>query len=126
LRKALQKARFILFDGYFWTRNNFLHASEFLYCYRDVIESCVILPGYTGELLIKPRRATDRPSNVVSSSELRSTYTASYYLQDCGEFDAYKLDKGFSLSDPRLRAVADVADLSPVGRAIDLGCAAEN
>lgn len=122
LRKALQKARRVLFDGYFWTRNNFLHASEFLYGHHDVIESCMILPGYAGELLITPRRTADRPGRVASSKEIRSAYTESYYLHHCGGFDGYNLDKGLSLSDPRLRAVADLAELAPVGRAIDLGC----
>jgi SAM-dependent methyltransferase len=122
LKNALQQARHILFDGYFWTRNNFLNVSEFLFCHREVIESCVILPGYAGELLITPRTAYDRPSKVSSSGELKSLYTSSYYLEDCGGFEEYKHDKGLSLSNSRLRAVSDLADLAPVGRAIDLGC----
>jgi 2-polyprenyl-3-methyl-5-hydroxy-6-metoxy-1,4-benzoquinol methylase len=122
LRKALPKARHILFDGYFWNRTNFQHVSEFLYCHRDVIESCVILPGYAGELIITPRRVADTTGRVSSSNELRSAYTASYYLQDCGGFEEYKRDKGLSLGDLRLRAVADLAELAPIGRALDLGC----
>lgn len=123
LRKALGKTRHILFDGYFWSRNNFLHVSEFLYCHRDVIESCVIIPGYAGELLITPRwGVADQHNKVASSSELKSAYTASYYLQDCGGFEAYNWDKGFTLVDRRLRAVADLVELAPIGRALDLGC----
>ncbi len=122
LRKALRSARHILVDGFFWTRGNFLHVSDFLYTYRDLIESCIILPGYAGELLITPRPAAEEQTQVSSSSELRSAYTASYYLQDCGGYDAFKRDKGLSLSDCRLRTMADLAELAPVGRALDLGC----
>jgi len=122
LLKALPKGTHILFDGYFWTRTNFQHVSEFLYCHRDVIESCVILPGYAGELLITPRPIAPTPGRPSTSRDLRSTYTASYYLGDCGGFEEYKRDKGLSLGDWRLRAVADLAELPPVGRALDLGC----
>ncbi|HLJ45641.1 MAG TPA: methyltransferase domain-containing protein [Bryobacteraceae bacterium] len=122
LRKALRQTRHILVDGFFWTRNNFLHVSDFLYCYRAAIESCLILPGYAGELLITLLPAAEAPSRVSNSGEIRSAYTASYYLQDCGGFEAYKRDKGLSLSDWRLRTVADLAELSPIGLALDLGC----
>jgi SAM-dependent methyltransferase len=122
LRKALRQAKHILVDGYFGGRENFLDVSEFLYCNRDVIESCVILPGDTGELLFTPRPAADTPSHVTDSGEIRSSYTTAYYLQDCGGYDAYKRDKGLSLADSRLRAVADLTEAAPVGRAIDLCC----
>jgi SAM-dependent methyltransferase len=121
LRKALQKGRYILFDGYFWTRTNFQHASEFVYCYRDLIESCLTLHGYAGELLIT-RRTTEMPHRASSSNELKSAYTASYYLQQHEGSDEYKRDKGFSLHHARLRTMADLAELAPVGRALDLGC----
>ena len=122
LLKALPKGRHILFDGYFWTRTNFQHVSEFLYCHRDVIESCVILPGYAGELLITPRQVAGTSSRASTSLDLRSAYTDSYYLGDCGGFEEYKRDRGLSLGDWRLRAVADLAELAPIGRALDLGC----
>jgi 2-polyprenyl-3-methyl-5-hydroxy-6-metoxy-1,4-benzoquinol methylase len=124
LLKALPKGRHILFDGYFWTRTNFQHVSEFLYCHRDVIESYVILPGYAGELLITPRQrqVLGTSGRASTSLDLRSAYTAGYYLADCGGFEEYKRDKGLSLGDWRLRAVADLAELAPIGRALDLGC----
>jgi SAM-dependent methyltransferase len=122
LRKALGRAKYILVDGFFWTRENFLHVSEFLWRYRDVLESIVVIPGYAGELLITPLRIQPPDGPVANSAVLRPTYTESYYLQDCGGFDGYKNDKGLHLSDWRLRSVADLADLAPVGRAVDLGC----
>jgi 2-polyprenyl-3-methyl-5-hydroxy-6-metoxy-1,4-benzoquinol methylase len=122
LLKALPKGSHILFDGYFWTRTNFLHASEFLYCHRDVIDSCVIIPGYGGELLITPRRVVCTIGRAATSHDLRSAYTASFYLRHCGGSEEYKRDKGLSLGDWRLRAVADLAELASIGRALDLGC----
>jgi 2-polyprenyl-3-methyl-5-hydroxy-6-metoxy-1,4-benzoquinol methylase len=122
LRKALWQAQQILVDGFFGTRDKFLNVSEFLYCYRDVIESIEVIPGYTGELLITPRRMSEEPRAVSTSGELKEAYTSSYYLMDCGGFNTYKRDSGFSLGDRRLRAVADLAESAPVGRALDLGC----
>jgi SAM-dependent methyltransferase len=122
LTKALHKARYILFDGYFWNRTNFLHVSEFLYSNRDIIASYVIIPGYAGELLITPQPATTLPGSVRSSRELRSVYTTAYYLRDCGGWETYKRDQGGSLGDQRLRAIGDLTELAPLGRAIDLGC----
>lgn len=122
LIKALAKGRHILVDGYFWTRTNFLHISEFLYCHRDAIESCVIIPGYGGELLITPRMTAGTPDRAATSRDLRSAYTASYYLTVCKGSEEYKRDRGLSLADSRLRAVADLAELAPIGRALDLGC----
>ncbi|MEO8597397.1 MAG: methyltransferase domain-containing protein [Candidatus Solibacter sp.] len=112
LRLALPKARHILLDGFFWTRTNFQHVSEFLYRERESIESAVIIPGYAGELIITPRRA----------APVGEGFTKAYFLDGAAGAEDYKRDKGFSLSDARLRAVADLAEAAPVGRAVDLGC----
>lgn len=122
LENALKKGRHILVDGYFRNRGKFLHISEFLYHYRDLVESYLIIPGYAGVLLIKPRPAAQIRCGVSSSGELKAAYTAPYYLEDCGGFDAYKRDRGFTLGDGRLQAVAHLAELAPIGRALDLGC----
>jgi len=122
LEHALKKGRHILVDGYFWSRDNFLHISEFLYRHRDLIESYLVIPGYAGELLIKPDPAAQTQCQGASSGELKAAYTTPYYMRDCGGFDAYKRDTGLTLTDGRLRAVADLAGLAPVGRALDLGC----
>jgi SAM-dependent methyltransferase len=122
LRKALGQARHVLVDGYFSSRDHFLNTTEVVYRYRDLIESCILIPGYAGELLIAPRAVAAPLNQVSGSADLKETYTASYYLQDCGGFDAYKRDKGLSLSDWRLQAVAALAEIAPVGRAVDLGC----
>ena len=122
LRKAMRQAKYILVDGYFWTRDNFLHVSEFLHKYRDLIESYMVIPGYAGELLITPKVGLNLADTSNNSQELKHTYTSSYYLSDCGGFDAYKRDKGMSMSDGRLGAVGSLAEAVPPGRALDLGC----
>jgi SAM-dependent methyltransferase len=121
LKKALRQAKYVLVDGYFWTRDNFLHMSEFLFRYRDLIESCIIIPGYAGELLITPALFTDVPAHAENSSDLRSAYDKSYYLRDCGGFDAFKRDASGVPLDARLKSVADLVQIAPVGRALDLG-----
>ena len=120
---SLSKGRFILFDGYFWTRDNFFAASEFLWRNRDLVEFYGVIPSYAGELLIKTRKSLQMPARaVVSSDQIRDAYTQSYYLFDCGGFNSYKKSHGLRLEDPRLRAVAQIANLAPRGRALDLGC----
>jgi 2-polyprenyl-3-methyl-5-hydroxy-6-metoxy-1,4-benzoquinol methylase len=121
LRKALGQAKYILLAGGFSSRETFLHVSEMVYRYRDLIETCATI-GSTGDILMAPRRDVTTSGSVSSSLDLRETYTTSYYLHDCGGFDAYKREKGSSLSDGRLRAVAQLAELAPVGKALDLGC----
>ncbi len=119
---ALSQARYILVDGYFWTRDNFLSTSEFLLRYRDSIEYYGVIPGYAGDLLIAVKGRAAQPSGATSSDQIRHTYTSSYYLRDCGGFDTFKRTQGTRLEDPRLRAVAQIAALAPAGRALDLGC----
>ena len=54
LEKAIRQAKHVLVDGYFWTEDNFFAVSKFLFTHRHLIASCVIIPGYAGELLITP------------------------------------------------------------------------
>jgi 2-polyprenyl-3-methyl-5-hydroxy-6-metoxy-1,4-benzoquinol methylase len=123
LEVAIGQARYILVDGYFRTRDNFLSASEFLFRNKDLVEFFGVIPGYAGELLIARKdgaRSNARPVN--SSDHIRGAYTSSYYLYDCGGFDSFKRTHGVKLEDPRLRTVAQIAALSSPGRALDLGC----
>jgi SAM-dependent methyltransferase len=122
LQKALKQARYILVDGFFWTRDNFLNISEFLFRYKDLIESCIIIPGYAGELLINVGGAGVWPGRAAGSKHLRDAYTASYYLEDCGGFESFKRDKGLIINDWRLQAVAQLTEIVRIGRALDLGC----
>jgi 2-polyprenyl-3-methyl-5-hydroxy-6-metoxy-1,4-benzoquinol methylase len=120
---AAAQAEYILVDGYFWSRQNFLWASEFLYRYRDLIEYYHVIPGYAGELLIRMKAqdiSAARSSD--SSSGLRTAYTKEYYLFDCEGHEAFKRSAGAKLEDARLEAVAKLVGAGPVNRALDLGC----
>jgi predicted O-methyltransferase YrrM len=121
---ASRQAGHILVDGYFWSRQNFLWTSEFLYRYRDLIELYHVIPGYAGELLVK-MKLREEPSSgrsINSSISLRGAYTNDYYLLDCEGHEAFKRTLGAKLEDTRLRAVAKLAGASAANRALDLGC----
>jgi SAM-dependent methyltransferase len=121
---ASTQGRYILVDGYFWSRHNFLSASEYLYRYRDLIDFYEVIPGYAGELLIKMKvqEVSAVPGTIDSSIGLRNAYTKDYYLLDCGGYEAFKRSFGATLEDPRLATVAKLAGAGSVNRALDLGC----
>jgi SAM-dependent methyltransferase len=120
LERALKQGRYVLVDGYHWTRTNYLAVNDFLLQNRDRLDWYAAIPGYAGELLIKVAEA---PVVVSSTSDsLQSTYTQAYYTQDCGGFEAFLQHQGRRLEDPRLRSVAAIATIVPRGRVLDLGC----
>jgi len=121
---AAGQGRYILVDGYFWSRQNFLWASEFLFRYRDLIEFYQVIPSYAGELLIKTRlqKQTHAQEPAQSSAALQSSYTKEYYLSDCGGYEAFKRTFGAKLEDDRLQAVARLCATAVPGQALDLGC----
>jgi 2-polyprenyl-3-methyl-5-hydroxy-6-metoxy-1,4-benzoquinol methylase len=121
---ASRQAKYILAGGYFSSRQSFLSTSEFLFRYRDLIELYYVIPGYTGELLVKMKPVdglNDTPSRA-SSGDLRGAYTKDYYLLNCQGYEAFKRTLGARLEDPRLQAVARLAGASTTYRALDLGC----
>jgi 2-polyprenyl-3-methyl-5-hydroxy-6-metoxy-1,4-benzoquinol methylase len=124
LSVALRQANYVLLDGCLWTRQNLFAASEFIYLYRDLIESCFFIPGYAGELIIRPKpgAAAEKLIQAGSSDQLRTSYTREYYLRDCGGFDDFKRSRGAGIQDDRLLAVAALASTGTMGRALDLGC----
>jgi 2-polyprenyl-3-methyl-5-hydroxy-6-metoxy-1,4-benzoquinol methylase len=124
LNLALSQARFILVDGYFWTRENFLAVNEWMFLNKAAIQWAITIPGYAGDLLIKAggNHVAVPDKGVVTSEALANFYTKRYYLTDCGGFAQWQRDFGKSLSDPRLRAVAEVAwALATPTTVIDLG-----
>lgn len=118
---ALMQARYILVDGYHWTRDNFLAANEWLWLNKAAIAAVIIIPGYAGELLIRTKVAEACVVNADCSLPLAPTYTTDYYLNDCGGYAQWRRSKG-KAADPRLQAVADVgmALCSPL-KVVDLG-----
>lgn len=124
LKLALAQAKWILLDGYFWSKEKVYTATSFLEKFRDLIEYAAVVPGYAGELLIKVKEeerweGSSRPN---SSEALRATYDSRYYLCDCGGYETYKRTGGKSIEDIRLRAVAALAELARPSRVLDLGC----
>lgn len=127
LEKAIRQGRYVLVDGYLWTRQNFLAISDFLLRNASYFDWFATIPGYAGELLIKVSPqflATQHPALETKDSSLaiQNTYTTEYYIQDCGGFEAYTAFGGKRLADLRLQAVASIATVKAPGRVLDLGC----
>ncbi len=128
LELATKQGRYVLVDGYLWTRQNFMAVSDFLFRYADILDWYGVIPGYAGDLLIKVsenylrQHTKDNHHNDSSSLAIRQTYTTEYYTQDCGGYDLYKKNQGKKLEDSRLKAVATIASLKKSGRVLDLGC----
>jgi 2-polyprenyl-3-methyl-5-hydroxy-6-metoxy-1,4-benzoquinol methylase len=124
LNLALNQGQFILIDGYFWTRENFLSANEWLWLNKAAIEWFIVIPGYAGEMLIKTNlkpniTAQDSSANSLS---LVSSYTSDYYLSDCGGYKQWRINKGKDLEDMRLHTVAAVASaIASPKKVMDLG-----
>jgi SAM-dependent methyltransferase len=128
LRRAVSQGRWVLLDGYFWTRPNFFNANDFLVKFKDVIRYAITIPGYAGELLI---RVSDRyltavsevsPAGVNASINAMDFYDSHYYLDDCGGHESFRKYRGKHISDVRLRSVLALSQLAPRGPALDLGC----
>jgi SAM-dependent methyltransferase len=124
LELALRSASWILLDGFLWTQTNCLHASDFLFRYKDLIEWSAVIGGYAGELLIKPSNEARLQPRGKTSADLQETYSSEYYTQDCGGFDSFKRTGGVVLQEPRLCAVTALANSveRETGYALDLGC----
>ncbi|BAY96341.1 hypothetical protein NIES37_02730 [Tolypothrix tenuis PCC 7101] len=128
LELAIKQSRYVLVDGYLWTRQNFMAVSDFLFTNSDLLDWYGVIPGYAGDLLIKvsPNYLNQFHQNiniqVTSSTDIRNTYTKEYYTEDCGGFDAYKIYQGKKLEDSRLRAVATIASLKKSGKVLDIAC----
>lgn len=121
---AIRQARFILVDGYFWTRENFAGANDFLWQFRQDIEFAAVIPGYAGELLIKVRdqaAAAGSAGAETGSNAIRDLYTADYFLRDCGGWEFFGKDRLQNLQDGRLRSMADLLFARPGKRLLDLG-----
>lgn len=128
LRKAAGQARWILLDGYFWTRENFLNANDFVLKYKDVLKYVVTIPGYAGELLLRVSDAyldsfASRSSEPASESTgLTHFYDSNYYLNDCGGYREFRRHGAERVEDRRLLSILMLARLGGKGPALDLGC----
>lgn len=121
LNLASMQARYILVDGYHWTRNNFLAVNEWIWLNKAAIEAIITIPGYAGELLIRTKVSPPLTESSPNSASLVHTYTADYYLGDCGGHGHWRRSHG-KVADPRLQTVADVAlAISKPVSVVDLG-----
>ncbi|WP_421908309.1 methyltransferase domain-containing protein [Methanolacinia petrolearia] len=120
LELALQKATWILVDGYFWSTENMFASTHFLKKYGSFIEYAIIIPGYAGDLLIKVK---NRPNfKIQSYSELSGAYNHDYFEKDCGGYDTFKKTEGKRLEDQRLIAAYLLAEPMKGKRILDIGC----
>ncbi|MGI6235864.1 MAG: methyltransferase domain-containing protein, partial [Christensenellales bacterium] len=123
LEMALEKGRYILVDGYFWTQENMLASTYFLKKYDKFFEFAIIIPGYAGELLIKTKdsvRELYRAMKHQNYKKLRDYYDSHYYLGDCGGYELFSKTNGSQL-DERLLAIYYLTNPKPDERILDMG-----
>ena len=104
---AVFQTRYILVDGYHWTRNNFLAANEWLWLNKEAVQAAFILPGYAGELLILTKTEKFEIPEAVENSYagLRRVF------KNCLKNRIGSLKMLFAdhrIADDRLQAMADI------------------
>jgi len=125
LELALPKAKWILLDGYFWSRENMLSATYFLEKYKQFVEYAIIISSYAGDLLVKLKESA---KNIRISGEgytdktIRGEYDQTYFLQDCGGYESFKKCQGKQLTDDRLLAALYLANPNCNTSILDIGC----
>ncbi len=125
LELALEKASWILLDGYLWTPVNMLSATQFIQKYQSFIEYYLVIPGYAGELLIKTARNVLIPAlkkERAHYAELADEYDRNYFLYNCGGHVPFKKEKGLRLSAARLNVILNIASPLKGKRVLDIGC----
>lgn len=125
LELALEKGKWILVDGYFWSNENLLSSTHFIKKYKDFIECAIILPSYAGELLLKTNESAKNIFNKYNDkkySVLEKMYSEHYFLEDCGGFESFKRNKGLALEDHRLIATYQLTDPHVDMEILDIGC----
>jgi 2-polyprenyl-3-methyl-5-hydroxy-6-metoxy-1,4-benzoquinol methylase len=123
LRLALEKAKYILVDGIFWTQQNLDASSHFLRKYRSLIDYAVVLPGYAGDLVVRVRDDAAKAAGAARDHRaIRDEYTREYFLQDCGGYHAFKSGDGRVLADTRLTTVFEAGAPWDGLNVLDVGC----
>ncbi|MDD1700436.1 MAG: methyltransferase domain-containing protein [Methanoregula sp.] len=125
LELALQKAKWILVDGYFWSQENMISSTYFLNKYKQFIEYAIIIPSYAGDLLIKTKESAKniRFSRKTDTDQtIREEYDQIYFLQDCGGYNSFKKYQGRQVTDERLLAALYLASPAHNKSILDIGC----
>lgn len=128
LEAALKSADFILIDGYYKSKTNMLGLTFCLEKYKILTDYVVVLPPDNenqGELLIKTSEISKklRPGKDLeeySYQELESFYDDSYYLNDCGGYETFKINN--ETLDERLYVVNSLVNPQKNENILDLGC----
>ena len=123
LESAKQKAKYIFIDKSFAVDEVNLSITYFTKKYRGFIEYSITFP--TGEIMIKTS-SNEIIDGALSKSDkdhnfLKNTYTAEYYLTDCGGYDSFISHKGSQLIY-RLATVYQLLNIKAGERILDIGC----
>ncbi len=124
LEMALEKARYILVDGYFWSTENMLSATYFLKKYSKFIEYAITLPGYAGEYIIKTKEIARNlfiKYRTKNYSLLKEAYDTNYFMTDCGGYTSFFKTSGKVL-DERLGAIFSLINPKVGEHILDIGC----
>jgi len=125
LELALLSAKWILVDGYFWSKENMLSSTYFLEKYKQFIDYAIIIPSYAGDLLIKTKNSARNiriSDENYSDQTLREEYDQTYFLKDCGGYDSFKKYQGKQLTEDRLFAALNLANPNSNTSILDIGC----
>ena len=125
LEMAIRKGKFILIDGFYWSKENMLSSVFFTEKYKKMIEYALILPGYAGDLLVKTVKQKSLLASSRSNKELAPSYTEEYYLDDCGVYNSFlkmRCTKEPLLIDPRLLDILALVHPLKHRKILDIGC----
>jgi 2-polyprenyl-3-methyl-5-hydroxy-6-metoxy-1,4-benzoquinol methylase len=125
LELALPRAKWILVDGFFWSKENMLSATYFLEKYKQFVEYTIIIPSYAGDLLIKLNESAKNiriSGKDYTDQTIREEYDQIYFLQDCGGYDSFKKHQGKQLTDDRLFTALYLASPNRNTSILDIGC----
>jgi 2-polyprenyl-3-methyl-5-hydroxy-6-metoxy-1,4-benzoquinol methylase len=123
LEMALEKGRYILVDGYFWTDENMLSSTYFLKKYEKFIEYSIVIPGYAGDLLIKTRECARnmlgcQPKDYLG---LKNSFSSEYYFNICDGYEEFLRSNGKELNT-KYSAIFALVNPKREENILDIGC----
>lgn len=101
-------------------RRLFACVASFTERYKRLLD-CVSYGYREAIITLTPANGLSLKSEGYSYSELAEAYDATYYLSDCGGFDAFEMSNGRCL-DARLSNMGAIIDPQPGELILDVGC----